>query len=411
MVILNVLEHFNLTEVINVSGTMTAIGASSVKPEIIAAMSDVMPRFISIGALQERASTVISRVIGSEAGCITASAASGIAVGIAACMAGNDLYKAERLPDTTGMKNEVIIQRGHMVWYGASVGQLVRLVGANLVEVGDATRAGTYQLAGAINENTAAALYVTSHHTVQYGLIELRDFCLTAHERGVPVIVDAASESEMHTFFEAGADLVCFSGHKFLAGPTSGIIAGQRDLVRACLMHQHAGIGRPMKVGKESIIGVMAALERWEQLDHQQIQDYEAQVIAAFVKGLEGTPGLTVTVEADPTGNPIHRVKVCVNPAVAGFSAQEVAGGLRREATPIIVRDHHAADEGFIFLDPCNVTPEQAAYVTVQIRNLLALPAEERARLKRLLPAPCNSADLEEAELSSWLASEAIHHG
>jgi len=132
-------------------------------------------------------------------------------------MTGPDLAKVEQLPDTTGLKNEVIIQKGHVVWFGASVPQMVRLTGAKVVEIGDATRAGTYQLEGAINENTAAALYVVSHHTVQYGLISLEGFCRVAHAHEIPVIVDAASESNMSSFLERGADLVCFSGHKFLA--------------------------------------------------------------------------------------------------------------------------------------------------------------------------------------------------
>lgn len=400
---MNVVERYGLTETINVSGTMTAIGASSVKPEIIAAMVDILPRFVRIDELQARASEVIHRVIGAEAGCVTASAASGITVAIAACMAGNDLAMAERLPDTTEMRNEVVIQRGHMVWYGASVGQLARLAGAKLVEIGDATRAGSYQLAGAINEHTAAAVYVTSHHTVPYGMIDLPTFCRVAHEHGVPVVVDAASESAMHTFFEAGADIVCFSGHKFLAGPTSGIIAGRRDLVRACLVHQHAGIGRPMKVGKEGIVGVIAALERWESLDHEAVQRHEADVVRTFMSCLTDLPGLDVRTESDPTGNPIVRVRVTVDASIAGLNAFHLAAAMRRNDPPIFVRDHHAIDQGVIFLDPCNVTIEQARYVAGRLGDVLHMPEGKKAQLRTELPDTPNGADLEEEGLRAWL--------
>lgn len=407
---MSVVERYNLKEVINVSGTMTAIGASSVPPEVAEAMVEILPRFIDMNDLQAKASAIISRVIGSEAGIVTASAASGIANSIAASMTGSDLHLAEVLPDATGTKDEVIIQRGHMAWYGASVGQLARLTGAKLVEVGDATRAGRYQFRGAITERTAAALYVTSHHTVQYGLINLRDFCEVAHEHGVPVIVDAASESEMRTFIEAGADLTCFSGHKFLAGPTSGIIAGREDLVRACLMHQHAGIGRPMKVGKESIVGAMVALERWEGLDHDKVHDEMRDIIRILVGGLEDLEGVSLRVEPDPTGNPIDRVKVMFEPVQAGFNAFEVAEAMKRNDPPIIVRDHHAIDEGFIFLDPCNVDAEKAQYVVKQLRGLLELPDDKKWALRSQLPTTPNDADLQEQGLRAWSASEGREH-
>lgn len=399
---MNVVERFQLREVINVTGTMTAIGASSVPPDVVAAMADVLPRFVDIDHLQAQASRIIARVTGAEAGCVSASAASGITVAVAASMAGMDLHMAERLPDTRGMRDEVVVQRGHMVWYGASVGQLVRLAGATLVEVGDATRAGSYQLAGSINENTAAALYVTSHHTVQYGLIPLEEFCRVAHERGVPVIVDAASESDMRSFFTAGADVACFSGHKFLAGPTAGIVAGRRDMIQACFMHQTAGIGRPMKVGKEGIVGVMAALERWEGLDRDAVSRYERQVLEVFVDGLSGLPGTTVELLPDPTGNPIVRARLTLKPTCAALTASELSRALRQGDPPIAVRDHHARDQGFVDLDPCNVTLEQAAIVVARMQTLLGGPLTDDGSLRANAPLLPTVADQQQRSLLHW---------
>ncbi len=400
---MNEVKRYDLKEVINVSGTMTALGSSSVPPEVIEAMADVLPRFVDMVRLQQQACRVIRRVIGAEAGCVTSCAAAGIAISVAACMTGADLAKVEQLPDTTGLKNEVIIQKGHVVWFGASVPQMVRLTGAKVVEIGDATRAGTYQLEGAINENTAAALYVVSHHTVQYGLISLEEFCRIAHAHGIPVIVDAASESNMSSFLERGADLVCFSGHKFLAGPTSGIVAGRKDLVEACLFHQYHGIGRAMKVGKEGIVGVMAALERWERLDHKAVQAEQERIIDKFVEGLKDIPGLAVTVEPDPTGNPIRRVKVKVDPEVVGLTAFEVSAELAAGDPPIIVRDHHVIDEGFFFLDPCNVTVEQAEIVAEAIRRILDLPDEQKKMIRGRYPRWPNHADLLVEKLKGWV--------
>ncbi len=398
----DIVERFGLREVINVSGTMTALGASAAPPEVVEAVAGILPRFVDMSQLQQKAGAVIARVIGAEAGCVTACAASGIAVGVAACLTGLDVAKAEQLPDTRDLKDEVVIQKGHLVWFGASVGQLIRLSGARPVEVGDATRAGAYQLAGALGERTAAAVYVTSHHTVQYGLIDLRTFCQVCHQHGVPVVVDAASESDMHAFLAEGADLVCFSAHKFLAGATAGIIAGQRDLVKACYIHQNAGIGRTMKAGKESIVGVMAALERWEKLDHAAEKARNDGIARLFLAELTGLPGLTLSSAPDPTGNPIDRVAIRVDETSAGLSAFHLARELAGGVPPIIVRDHHAIDEQLIYLDPCNVTPEQAKLVTACLRQLLQLPAAAKAAVRARYPERPNGADRQAAALLNW---------
>src|SRR5690606_29094487 len=134
---------------------------------------------------------------------------------------------------------------GHNVTYGGYITQNVTLTGAKVIEIGAATECGAYQLEAAITPNTAAALYVVSHHTVQSGLIDLETFCRVCHARGVPVIVDGAAEPEPRMFLKAGGDLVITSMHKSFAGLTGATVAGRLDLVRACL-YQEKGIGRPM---------------------------------------------------------------------------------------------------------------------------------------------------------------------
>ena len=189
--------------VINVSGTMTSLGASIVVPEVVEAVSAILGEFVEIDDLQRKASAVIARLCGAEAGFVTASCSAGITLGVAGAMTGSDLAAIERLPDTTGLKNEVVILAGHMVSYGAPVEQAIRLAGARVVPVGQATSAHAYQLAGAISERTAAAVYVVSHHTVQYGMPPLAEFAEIAHVKGVPVIVDAASEYDLRGMLAA----------------------------------------------------------------------------------------------------------------------------------------------------------------------------------------------------------------
>ena len=106
------------------------------------------------------------------------------------------------------MKDEVLIQAGHMVSYGAPIEQAIRIAGAKVIPVGQSTNARAHQLAGKINERTAAAVYVVSHHAVQYGQMELAEFCDVCHAHGVPVIVDAASEYDLRGFLQKGADIV-----------------------------------------------------------------------------------------------------------------------------------------------------------------------------------------------------------
>ena len=165
----------------------------------------------------------------------------------------------------------------------------------------------------AINERTAAGLYVVAHHTVQYGMLSLEEFCEICHANGVPVIVDAASEYDLRGFLARGADIVIYSGHKFLGGPTSGIVTGRKDLVRAAYL-QNRGIGRGMKVGKESIAGTMAALEAWEKRDHAGIRRREDAALHLWKDALQGLPGIAAKIIPDPTANPLDRLQIFVSP-------------------------------------------------------------------------------------------------
>lgn len=346
-----------LRPVINVSGTMTSLGASIVHREVIEAMAGVLPQFVEIDDLQRKASAVIARLCETEAGYVTASAAAGMSLALAGAMTGTDLAAVERLPETSGLRNEVVVQMGHLCSYGAPVEQSIRLTGAKPVVVGQSTFVRRYQLAGAITEKTAAGLYVVSHHVVEYGQLSLEEFCEVCHARGVPVIVDAASEYDLTGFLKRGADIAVYSGHKFLGGPTSGIVAGRKDLVRAAYA-QNMGIGRGMKVGKESVVGVMAALDLWEKRDHAGIRAREKAALDTWLAALDGRPGVRAEIIPDPTHNPLDRLRVAIDPEAAHITAWAFADKLAAGSPPVIVRDHEV-EHGFIQLDPCNLHPEQ----------------------------------------------------
>ncbi|MEH6693054.1 MAG: aminotransferase class V-fold PLP-dependent enzyme [Pseudorhizobium pelagicum] len=377
-----------LRPVINVSGTMTSLGASIVVPEAIEAMTKILPQFVEINDLQRKASAVIARLTGGEAGFVTASCSAGITLAVAGAITGNNLLAIEKLPDVAPEKNEVLVQMGHVVSYGAPVDQSIRLGGGKVVLVGQATSTHRFHMEQAITDKTAAAVYVVSHHVVDYGLLNLKEFVEIAHAKGVPVIVDAASEYDLRIFLEQGADIVLYSGHKFLGGPTSGIVAGAKELVRHAFL-QNMGVGRGMKVGKESIFGVMAALEAWETRDHEAVRERETGYLNLWKRTLEGRPGVTALIEPDPTSNPLDRMRVIVSPQEAHITAWDMAAALRNGSPPIIVRDHEV-EHHYFYLDPCNLHPGQETVVASRLaaefdkarasNDIIATPIEDLSR-------------------------------
>jgi L-seryl-tRNA(Ser) seleniumtransferase len=179
------------------------------------------------------------------------------------------------------------------------------------------------------------------------------------------VIVDAASEYDLRGFLAKGADLVCYSAHKFLGGPTAGIIAGRKDLVRACYL-QNMGIGRGMKVGKESILGTIAALEAWETRDHEAVRATEGAALDLWKARFAAVDGLVPEIEPDPTDNPLDRLKLTVRPEQARITAWELADRLAAGDPPVIVRDHEV-EHGYFYLDPCNLHPGEAPVVAERV--------------------------------------------
>lgn len=387
-----------LRPVINVSGTMTSLGASIVAPEVVEAVSAFLPHFVELADLQRKAGEVIARLTGAEFGVVTASAAAGISQTVAAYITGGDLAKSEQLPRTDGLaKTEIVMQSGHTVNYGAPIEQSVRLAGATPVVCGSSTETREYQLAGAITERTAAGLYVVSHHVVHYGQLSLAAFAKVCHERGVPVICDAASEYDLTGFLKAGADVVIYSGHKFLSGTTSGIVAGPKEVIRGVYLQSH-GIARGMKVGKEGIVGAMVALRTWEKRDHAAVRAKEEGYLKLWKERLEKIPGLTPVITPDPTNNPLSRLQVFVDAKKANITAWDLADRLSAGDPPIIVRAHEA-ELHFFFLDPCNLHPGQETIVAGRIEEECAWAREQPAPVHSDLDARKRAA---EESLARW---------
>lgn len=359
-------KRWNLTPVINAAGTMTSIGASKVPAEIRTLVNQILESFVNMDQLQQCASKVIARLCGAEAGCVTGCSAAALTQTVAACLTGTNIARIEELPATTG-ENRVILSMGHMINYGAPVDQAIRLTGADLVPIGTAATCEIWHLREALERGAVAAVYVVSHHTVRENELPLDIFIQTCQGYDVPVIVDMASEYDLRGPVALGAAAAIYSGHKFLTGVTSGIVAGRSDLVRATYL-QHRGIGRTMKAGKEAVVGAMAALELWESRCHAALQDAEQARVANWCAALSDLAGLSVSTHDDWTGNPITRLKIKVEPEFAEFNAWELVTQLHKRTPQIVVRDD-LMEHQEIYLDPCNLTDEESNVVADAIRE------------------------------------------
>ena len=358
-----------VTRVINASGRMTNLGGSHLADEVAEAMAEAGRGYVRLADLHERAGALIAGYTGAEAACVTTGAAAGIALMVAACVAGADPAAVELLPEVAHDRREVAIQIGHMVSFGAPVAQMVRLGGGRPLAVGWANGVRPDHLAAALGPRTAAVLYVQSHHTVHHGMLPLATCLEICRAAGVPLLVDAAAEEDLRQYVALGVDAVAYSGGKAFGGPTSGFVAGRRDLIAACRA-QERGIGRPMKVGKEAIVGLLVALERYASRDEAAARAELARqqrIVALIADGLRDRPDLRVETLHDEAGRAIVRAAVQVGPARAAALARHLAEG----DPPIYLRSHHAA-EGFVAVDPRPIDEADARLIVERVRAFAA---------------------------------------
>ena len=372
----NLYEKYNLTPIINACGKMTKLSGAVVLPVIADQVRESLDYFFDLDELQAAAGKLISEATGSESGCVTACTAAGITESIAACMTGTSLGNILQLPDSTGMPNRVIIQKGHCVNYGAPITQNIRLAGAQPVEIGEVNRTLPEQLYHAIDQgNISAILCVESHHAVHKGMIPLEQMVNIAHEHNLPVILDAAAQDQrFSSLIDMGCDLVITSAHKYLCSTTGGIIAGKKQLIDAVLL-QNRGIGRGMKAGKEAIIGAMAALQfrMSEDLEAWTIeQDRKAGLVVSLFSGIDG---LELQIDPDPNGCPFSRARLTLMPELCGVDVFQLTEQMMNNTPSIVLRAHHA-NEGYIYIDAIEMSDDQIALTCKRIRDILTSDQE-----------------------------------
>ena len=394
-------ERYGIKTIINAAGPMTKLSGHVLAPEVREAMASAGAACACIEDLQEAAGELIARVTGAEAGYVTAGAAAGLTMAAAAAIAGLNLAAMDQLPDTTGLRNEIIVQRGHVTAYSHAL----RVSGARLVDVGyvgypGQGRTWPWQIEAAINERTAAIFYSAGSMP---GMVELAVLVELAHRHSLPVIVDAAATlppaRNLQRFVEEGADLVCFSGGKAIGGPqASGILAGRAGLIASvALQHQdmdvepetwswrtrylenhvlpgppHHGLGRPMKVGKEEIAGLMVALERYVERNHQA--DWQRwygrlEAIRDRLAGLRGASVDILTNEKEPEAVPIARINI--DEVMLEMSAVDVVNQLMVGEPSIAVSQGFLQDAA-IGINPMVLQPGQDEAVADRILAVLS---------------------------------------
>ena len=269
---MGIYQELGIKKVVNAWGTVTKLGGSLMSPEVLEAMREAAGSFVSMEELHEKAGRRIAELLNVEAACVTCGAAAGLAVATAACMTGLRKSFAYQLPDTTGMKDEILVLKCHRDLYDQSM----LLTGAKFVEVGVTSYAFAQQIEDKISDRTAAFFFTCEAETMR-GSIPFEEIAAVCKAHGVPIIVDAAAElppkKNIRRYLDMGASFVVFSGGKELRGPqASGLILGTKEGIEACDLNccPNYGIGRAMKVDKENICGLVKAVEIFAGKDYDR---------------------------------------------------------------------------------------------------------------------------------------------
>ncbi|MBD2868555.1 DgaE family pyridoxal phosphate-dependent ammonia lyase [Paenibacillus arenilitoris] len=356
---------YGLKRVVNASGRMSILGVSAPADGVMDAVKTGGQSYVEMADLLDKSGAYVARLLNAEDAVVVNSASSGIAMTVAAVVTRGDNRASLKLHQELPANNEIILFKGHNVQYGAPVETMVALGGGKLVEVGYANEGRKEHLEMAINERTAAILFVQSHHCVQKNMIKVEDAWEVARRRGVPLIVDAAAEEDLRKY-PACSDLVIYSGSKAIEGPTSGIVAGKAGYVGWVKTQLH-GIGRSMKVGKESIFGLLQALDEYFV---KEDKSGEERAALAALDVLNELPGVSVGIVQDEAGRAIFRGRIKIDEAAAGLSARAVNDGLRGGDIAVYTRDYGLA-QGYFDLDPRSLQGDDLQVIITRIQDII----------------------------------------
>jgi len=388
----NIYEELGVRPVINAIGTFTRLSGTLMPEEVIDAMAAAARHFVCIEDLQYRASQLIAEYTGAEAGYVTSGAQASLVLSIAACITGLDPEKMDKMPHTAGMPNQVIMDKAHRTHYDHAV----EVAGGHIVEVGSNAPCTPAELEAAINEQTVAIL------NLPRGGISLADTVAVARKHNIPVVVDGAGRLDnpenLRAFIALGADLVVYSGGKYIRGPqASGFVCGRRDLI-AAIAWQHLdmdavqevwtaprellgvermpfmprqGIGRGYKAGKEEIVGLLTALKLYVKRDHDaEVARCTAQV-HTIVNALAGIPHVTAeVVPQSETGATFPFARIRIDQAALTMTGNDFILALK-QGEPSIHPLERELDQGAVVIHPFGLQPGDDELVVARVSEIV----------------------------------------
>ena len=365
-----VYKRLGIRPLINAAGNVTTDGGSTQTPSVKRAMAEVEDTWVEIQDLIDATGARIAELLEVEAAYVTAGCYAALALSTAACLSGNDEEKLARLPDTSGMKNEIILQKAQCYVFDRAY----TISGGTLIEVGDENGCPEAQLEKAIGANTAAVAYYIQQQP-KAGELSLNDTVRVACKHSIPVIVDAASRIWPLDYFKEVAqsgDLVCFGGKYFGATQTVGFVCGKKDLVRAVSRHgfvDEKPLGRAMKLNVPEIVGLLTGVEDWFSMDHEaRFAEFDAK-IATLIEELEGRMNVIEVKKVETSRHPGVAVYVVFDKESLGRSVEDVVDELYEGDPRIRVR---VGDENTLDVSVHTLNDGEDLLVAEGIRRVLA---------------------------------------
>ncbi len=363
----SVYEAIGVKPLINAVGTVTMFGGSVMPPEVVAAWMEAAKQFVDLSELHDKVGSKIAKLLSVEAACVTTGAAGALFLGAAASVTRGDKKFASRLPETTGMRNEVLIQKTHHSCYDH---QLTG-VGAKLIEVETAA-----DVAKARSDRTALMFFMNI--AVDAGKINREQWIKLAREHKVPTLIDAAADvppvSRVAEYAKMGFDLIALSGGKAMRGPNdTGLLLGRADLIAAARQNSNpnCGIGRALKVGKEDMVALLAAVERFVRLGDLGEQKEIEQRLSVIEKAIKVVPTVLCERITPAIANHVPHLQVAWDEKRVKIAPEKVARELA-DGTPSIRigRVSGTGDKG-ILISALTLQDGEAEIVATRLAEIL----------------------------------------
>ena len=342
----NIYKELGATPIINAIGSVTMLGGSTPIPEVKEAMDLAGDSYIPLMELEEKAGAAVADMVGVPAAYITSGAGSALTLAGAAVMAGENDNLIEQLPDTSGMKNEILIQKRQRYWYD----RCLEASGAKLVEFGSDEGTSAEDLQNAINDKTAAVHFYMVEQEYDPNALSLEKTIKIAHDNDLPVLVDAAGQIYPLDLFgkyvKMGADFQCIAAKYMGASQSTGLALGSEEMIRKISKQSFVGyegrrirgIGRPHKVDRQEMVGVVAAVKNWMTINHEErLADIENRS-QIFINILAGTPGVDTMMINNIIGHQPFGVELRLDETKTGISPQQLVETLKEGDPPIWTR-------------------------------------------------------------------------